>query len=167
VRKRFSPKPVAIVWEGVGPAPHKGKLVGEAELTKKVSLGDGTSRTFTIGSALTPKKESALIAFLLENSDVFPWELSDLSGVPREVIEHHLAVCPEAHPIKQKVRRQVQDRQDFIVKEVRKLDKTKVIREVVHTTWEANPIVVPKTNRAMRMCINFTDLNKPYDCPEM
>jgi hypothetical protein len=25
-------------------------------------------------------------------------------GVPREVIEHHLAVCPQAHPVKQKTR---------------------------------------------------------------
>jgi hypothetical protein len=62
----------------------------------------------------------------LENSDVFTWEPSDLSGVPREVIEHHLVVCPEAHLINQKVRRQAQDWQDFIVKEVRKLEKAKV-----------------------------------------
>jgi hypothetical protein len=44
-----------------------------------------------------------LVLFLLENSDVFVWEPSDLSGIPREVIEHHLAVCPEARPVKQKV----------------------------------------------------------------
>jgi hypothetical protein len=43
------------------------------------------------------------------------------------VIEHHLAVCPEARPIKQKVRRQVQDQQHFIIKDVRKLKKAKVI----------------------------------------
>jgi hypothetical protein len=44
-----------MVCEDVGPALCKGKLVGEAELTKKVPLGDGTPRTFTIGAALTPK----------------------------------------------------------------------------------------------------------------
>jgi hypothetical protein len=54
-RKRFSPEPVVMVCEGIGPAPREGKLVGEAELTKKVPLGDGTSRTFTNGSPLTPK----------------------------------------------------------------------------------------------------------------
>jgi hypothetical protein len=27
-------------------------------------------------------------------------------------------------------------------------------------TWEANPVVVPKPKGAMRVCINFTDLNK-------
>jgi hypothetical protein len=48
---------------------------------------------------------------------------------------------------------------------VQKLEKAKVIREVVHTTWEANPMVVPKPNGAMRMCIDFTDLNKM--CPKV
>jgi hypothetical protein len=47
-----------------------------------------------------------LATFLLENSDVFAWEPADLCGVPREVIEHHLAVYPEACPIKQKVQPQ-------------------------------------------------------------
>jgi hypothetical protein len=54
-KKHFSPEPVTMVCKGVGPAPRKGKLMGEAELTKKVPLGDNTSRTFTIGAALTPK----------------------------------------------------------------------------------------------------------------
>jgi hypothetical protein len=103
---------------------------------------------------LSPLNRKALFGFLLENYVVFAWELSDLFGVPREVIEHHLAVCPKARPVKQKVWCQAQDRQDFIVKEVRKLDKAKVIREVVHTTWEADPMVVPKPNGAMRMCID-------------
>ena len=65
---------------------------------------------------------------------MFAWEPSDLPGVPREVVEHHLAVCPGAHPVRQKVRRQVQDRQDFIVEEVHKLKKAKIIREVLHPT---------------------------------
>jgi hypothetical protein len=95
---------------------------------------------------------------------VFAWEPSDLSGVPREVIEHHLALCPEACPVKKKVRCQAQDRHDFIIKEVRKLEMAKVILEVVHTMWVANPVVVPKPNRDMRMCIDFTDLNKA--CPK-
>jgi hypothetical protein len=54
-RKQCSLEPIAMVCEGIGPAPRKGRLVGEAELTKKVPLGGGTSCTFTIGAALTPK----------------------------------------------------------------------------------------------------------------
>jgi hypothetical protein len=42
-KKRSFPEPTAMVCEGVGPAPRKGKLVGEVELSKKVPLGDGTT----------------------------------------------------------------------------------------------------------------------------
>ena len=95
---------------------------------------------------------------------MFAWEPSDLPGVPREVVEHHLAVCPGARPIQQKVRRQAQDRRDFNVEEVHKLLKAKVIREVLHPTWLANPVVVPKPSGKKRLCMDFTDLNKA--CPK-
>ena len=64
-----------------------------------------------------------LVTFLGANSDMFAWTPSDMSGVPREVIEHYLVVCPNACPVKQKTRRQVPEKQDFIVKEVEKLKK--------------------------------------------
>jgi hypothetical protein len=55
-------------------------------------------------------------------------------GVPREVIEHHLAMCPQAYPMKQNTRKQAQEKQDFIVKEIEKLKKAKLIRKVAHPT---------------------------------
>ena len=84
------------------------------------------------------------MGFLRENADVFAYEPSDVPGIPQEVIEHHLAVCPDARSVKQKVRCQAQDLQDFIVEQVRKLEKAHTIREVLHPTWTANPVVVPK-----------------------
>jgi hypothetical protein len=83
-------------------------------------------------------------------------------GIPREVIEHHLAVCPQAHPVKQKTRKQAQEKQDFIVQEIEKLKKAKLIREVAHPTWIANLVVVPKANGSGRLCMDFTSLNKAY-----
>jgi hypothetical protein len=93
-------------------------------------------------------------------------------GVPREVIEHHLAVCPQAHPVKEKTRKQAQEKQDFIVQEIEKLKKAKLIREVAHPTWIANPVVVPKANGSGRLCVDFTSLNKaclkdPYPLPRI
>ena len=35
-----------------------------------------------------------------------------------------------------------------------------VIREVKYSEWLANVVLVPKKNGNMRMCIDFTDLNK-------
>jgi hypothetical protein len=95
---------------------------------------------------------------------MFAWTPSDIPGVPREVIEHHLAVCPRAHPVKQKTRKQAQEKQDFIVQEIEKLKKAKLIREVAHPTWIANPVVVPKANGSGRLCVDFISLNKA--CPK-
>jgi hypothetical protein len=92
--------------------------------------------------------------------------------VPREVIEHHLAVCPQPHLVKQKTRKQAQEKQDFIVREIEKLKKAKLIHKVAHPTWIANPVVVPKTNGSGRICVDFTSLNKacpkdPYPFPRI
>ena len=65
-------------------------------------------------------QELDLVEFLRENANVFAWEPSDLPGIPWEVIENHLAICPDARPVKEKVRCKAQDRQDFIVKQVHK-----------------------------------------------
>jgi hypothetical protein len=43
--------------------------------------------------------------------------------------------------------------------EVQRLSDANVIREV---KWQANVVLVPKKNRKIRMCIDFTELNKAY-----
>jgi hypothetical protein len=47
---------------------------------------------------------------------------------------------------------------------VTRLLETGFIREVIHPEWLANPVVVPKANGKLRMCIDYTDLNKA--CPK-
>ena len=98
------------------------------------------------------------------NVDVFAWQASDIPGVPREVIEHHLAVYPHARPVKQKVRKQALERQEFITKEISKLEVAGLVRGVLHPTWLANPVVVRKANGKWRLCIDYTDINKA--CPK-
>jgi hypothetical protein len=82
--------------------------------------------------------------------------------IPREVIEHHLKIHPNAKPVSQKPRRQSIERQDFIRKEVRKLLDAGFIIEVHHPLWPANPVIVPKANGKLWMCIDYTNLNKAY-----
>ena len=103
-----------------------------------------------------------LVAFLRENADMFARTASDMPDVPREVIEHHLAVCPGARPVKQKSRRQAPEKQDFIIGKVEKLLGARIICEVIHTDWLSNPVVVPKYTGGKRCCIDFMDLNKAY-----
>jgi hypothetical protein len=98
--------------------------------------------------------------------------LFDIPGVPREVIEHHLAVRPHARPVKQKVWKQALERQQFIAEEIRKLEAAGLVRGVLHPTWLVNPVVVHKANGKWRLCIDFTDLNKacskdPFPLPRI
>ena len=44
--------------------------------------------------------------------------------------------------------------------EVQRLLNTNVIREVKYSEWLVNVVLVPKKNGKIRMCIDFTDLNK-------
>ena len=84
---------------------------------------DGSSRaTFTIGTGLDPGQEEALVRFLHVNKEIFVWAPNQLVGVPREVIQHHLRVCPNVRPMKQRARRQSTEKQAFIVQETRKLE---------------------------------------------
>ena len=87
-----------------------------------------------------------------------------MPGVPREKIEHALKVRPDAKPIKQRLRRFAQDRKEAIKKEVTRLLAAKFIREVYHPDWLANPVLVPKKNKELRMCVDYTDLNRA--CPK-
>ena len=133
---------------------------------------DGSGATVTIGANLALEQEEALTALLRANVDMFAWTTSNMTGVPREVIEHHLAVCPNARPVKQKARRQALEKQEFIIKEVEKLKDAKVIWEVVHADWLSNMVVIPKHTGGGRLYIDYSDLNKacpkdPYPLPHI
>ena len=110
---------------GAAPAKKKQMFSQDHAETKQVPVDeDGASgATFTIGAGLPPDQEEALVSFLRRNKNVFAWEPKDLVGIPRGIIEHHLRVCPNMHPVKQKARRQSTEKQSFIVQETRKLQE--------------------------------------------
>jgi hypothetical protein len=104
-----------------------------------------------------------LITFLRANVDVFSWQPSQMPGIPREVIEHHLKIYPDTRSVQQRPWKQSVERQNFIREDVKKPLNAGFIREVHHPRWLANPVVVPKANRKLWMCIDYTSLNKA--CP--
>ena len=80
-----------------------------------------------------------------------------MPGVPRELAEHSLNIYPDAKPVKQPLRRYGEERRKAIVKEIARLRAAGFIREVIHTEWLANLVLVPKKNtKELRMCIDFT-----------
>ena len=88
-----------------------------------------------------------------------------MPGVPRELAEHALQVNPDARPIKQSLRRFSEPNRKAIGEEVNRLLEANFIREIKQATWVANPVLVPKKNsKVLRMCVDFTALNK--HCPK-
>jgi hypothetical protein len=63
------------------------------------------------------------------------------------------------------MRRFGDEKRPAIAKKISKLLKAGFIKEVIHTKWVANPVLVPKKNtRVLRMCVDYTGLNKA--CPK-
>jgi hypothetical protein len=88
-----------------------------------------------------------------------------MMGVPRELTEHALQIIPGSKPVRQAMRRFGDEKRCAIAKEISKLLKAGFIKEVIHTKWVANPVLVPKKNtKVLRMCVDYTGLNKA--CPK-
>jgi hypothetical protein len=73
-----------------------------------------------------------LVTFLRAIVDVFSWKPSQMFWIPREVIEHHLKIYPDARPVQQRPQKQSVERQNFIREEIKKLPDAGFIQEVHH-----------------------------------
>ena len=67
-----------------------------------------------------------------------------MPGIHPSVASHRLNILPSSRPIQQKVRRFHPDRQKIIQDEVDKLLDVGFIKEVEHSEWLANVVVVLK-----------------------
>jgi hypothetical protein len=84
-----------------------------------------------------------------------------MPGIPRELADHALNVDPKAKHVQQTLRRFLEQKRKAIGEEVNRLRKAGFIRELKEAKWVANPVMVPKKDTtALRMCIDFTSLNK-------
>nr|KYP46551.1 Transposon Ty3-I Gag-Pol polyprotein [Cajanus cajan] len=87
-----------------------------------------------------------------------------MPGIDPNLICHRLAIHKEAKPITQRKRKVGGERCDTIVAKTRKLMNAGFIHEVRYTTWLANVVLVKKSSRKWRICVDYTDLNKA--CPK-
>nr|GFA52171.1 reverse transcriptase domain-containing protein [Tanacetum cinerariifolium] len=125
-----------------------------------------------VGGSLSDKGRTELCSLLKKNLDIFAWQPSDMTGVPRSVAEHRLNVREGCPPVQQKKRGQAPERTKAIQAEVKKLVEAKIMREVYYHDWLSNPVLVKKHDESWRMCVDFTDLNKAclqdcYPLPEI
>jgi len=70
-----------------------------------------------------------------------------MPGIPREVAEHALCLVLGSKPAKQCLRRFDDERRRAIGEEVTKLLAVGFIKEVYHSDWLANPVLVKKKTR--------------------
>ena len=125
---------------------------------------NGPTKMVKVGSNLFDQHREQLIDFLKENFDVFTWSHADMPGILPSIAFHKLNLDPHHRPVKQKCRIFNQDCYDAIEEEVDRLLATGFIREVVYPDWVSIIVLVKKSNRKWRMCVDFTDLNK--SCPK-
>jgi hypothetical protein len=84
---------------------------------------------------------------------------------PREVAEHSLDILPHSRAVQQRLRHFDEERRRAIGAELQKLLEAGFIKEVLHPTWLANPVLVKKKNGKWRMCVDYTSLTKA--CPKV
>ncbi|CAA0837961.1 Unknown protein, partial [Striga hermonthica] len=121
-------------------------------------------KSLRIGSHLQEPLRSELISFLKHNSDVFAWKHEDMKGIDPGVASHKLNLDRTIRPVVQKRRKLGPDRQKALEEEVKKLIDNKFIKEAKYPTWVSNPVLVKKSNGLLRLCIDFSELNKA--CPK-
>nr|GEY08609.1 reverse transcriptase domain-containing protein [Tanacetum cinerariifolium] len=119
-----------------------------------------------IGATLSDKGRTELCSVLKKNLDIFAWQPSDMTGVPRSVAEHRLNIREGYSPVRQKKKGQAPEHAKAIQAEVQKLVEEGIMREVYYHDWLSNPVMVKKHDGRWRMCVDLTDLNKacPQDC---
>ncbi|XP_026441697.1 uncharacterized protein LOC113340856 [Papaver somniferum] len=97
---------------------------------------------------------------------------ADMPGIDPNVSCHRLNIDEKFHPVRQKIRNIAQSKKDGVTAEVEKLLEAGFIRPVQYARWMSTVVLVSKKNGKIRVCIDFTDLNKacprdPYPLPRI
>ena len=87
-----------------------------------------------------------------------------MPGVSTDFVEHKLHVRSDAKPVRQPLRRLLEEKRRVVGEEIARLLAAGFIMEVLFPEWLANPVLVLKKNKQWRMCIDYMSLNKA--CPE-
>ncbi|GJT72688.1 reverse transcriptase domain-containing protein [Tanacetum coccineum] len=124
------------------------EILKEAEVRHekfKVAIHPNFSdQEVAIGGTLSAKGQTELCSLMKENLDIFAWQLSDMTGVPRSVAEHRLNIREGYLPVRQKKKGQSLEHAKAILAEVQKLVEAGIMKEVYYHDWLSNPVMVKK-----------------------
>ncbi|GJX11598.1 reverse transcriptase domain-containing protein [Tanacetum coccineum] len=117
------------------------KIEGGQENLKVAIHHDFLNQEVALGGTLSIERRMALCALLKRNLDIFAWQSSDMTGVPRQIAEHRLNIRDGYPLVRQKKRGQAPERAKAIQTEVQKLVKAGIMREVYYHDWLSNPVM--------------------------
>lgn len=134
------------------------------EPTKEINIGaEEDPKMIKIGTLMDKDRERALIKLLKEYADIFAWKLGDMPGIDPKIIQHELRIKQGTSHVRRNLRKVAPEYHRAVEKELTKLLEEGFIKEVRYPTWISNMVIVPKKNGGVRICIDFTNLNKA--CP--
>ncbi|XP_070667555.1 uncharacterized protein [Malus domestica] len=114
-------------------------------------------------SALLPQQmKDKFRALLIEFKDCFALSYHEMPGLDRTLVEHELRIKPGCKPFRQPPRRFSTEVQLGIKDELVRLLKAGFIRTARYVEWLANIVPVLKKNGALRICIDFRNLNLAF-----
>nr|GEV57801.1 reverse transcriptase domain-containing protein [Tanacetum cinerariifolium] len=102
---------------------------------------DFPDQKVAIGGTLSDKGRTELCSILKKNLDIFSWQPSDMTGVPRSVVEHRLNIWEGYSPVRQKKKGQAPERAKAIQAKVQTLMEAGIMREVYYHDWLSNPFM--------------------------
>jgi len=121
-------------------------------------------KTFILGRTLDSETQDQIAKVISRHLDAFAWSASDIPGIDPDFLCHRLAMDSQVRPIRQRRRKFNEEKRQAIKDETQKLLAAGHIREIQYPEWLANVVLVKKSSRKWRMCVDFTDLNKA--CPK-
>ncbi|GKC39426.1 reverse transcriptase domain-containing protein [Tanacetum coccineum] len=117
------------------------KIEGSQENVKVAIHHDFPDQEVALGGTLSIEGRTAVCALLKRNLDIFAWQPSDMTGVPRWTAEHRLNIWDGYPLVRQKKRGQAPKRAKAIQAEVQKLVKAGIMRDVNYHDWLSNPVM--------------------------
>ncbi|GJX50283.1 hypothetical protein Tco_0277128, partial [Tanacetum coccineum] len=105
----------------------EGEVTATEEVLVNLSFPD---QRVTIGGRLSETCREQLKCLLKDNMGVFAWEPSDMTCVPRRIIEHTLNVNPSIDPVCQKRRTFLMEKSGVVTNEVAEWVKAGIFRPV-------------------------------------
>ncbi|XP_069154644.1 uncharacterized protein [Solanum lycopersicum] len=147
-----------LVWRNEelvihGEGSHFGRQYAEHE-----DLREGICDLFEEIDAIVEKEVELTGIRDAESGDVL--RVGDMQGLSTDVVSHKLPINLGFGPVKQKTWKFKPELSLKIKKEITKQIESHLVEVTQYPTWLANGVLVAKKDGKIRICVDYSDLNK-------